>query len=58
MSRNPQALGGVPTDVQDQVKCLLSVSPDLRPDAHQISKVCTVLLQNLTRRTLKIVIYF
>ena len=49
MSRSPQALGDVPTDVQDQVKSLLSVSPDLRPDAHQISKVCTVLLHEATQ---------
>ncbi|CAB3987180.1 SCY1 2 isoform X2 [Paramuricea clavata] len=39
ITRNPPALGDVPTEFQDQVKCLLSVSPDVRPDAHQISKV-------------------
>ncbi|XP_028397554.1 SCY1-like protein 2 isoform X2 [Dendronephthya gigantea] len=39
ISRNPPALGDVPAEVSDQVKCLLSVSPEIRPDAHQISKV-------------------
>lgn len=39
MSRHLPPLGSVPADVQDQVKCLVSISPELRPDAHQISKI-------------------
>ena len=42
MSRQTPILSGIPSEVQDQVKCLLAISPELRPDTHQISKVCQI----------------
>lgn len=32
-------LGGIPSEARDHVKLLLNVTPELRPDAHQFSKV-------------------
>lgn len=40
MSKNSvTALGNVPKDVQQHVRDLLSITPTLRPDVHQMSKV-------------------
>ena len=40
MSKNSvTALGNVPKDVQQHVRDLLSITPSLRPDVHQMSKV-------------------
>ena len=37
-------LNRIPEEVRDHVKMLLSVTPNVRPDADQMTKVCT--LQN------------
>ena len=40
MSKNSvTALGNIPKDVQQHVRDLLSITPSLRPDVHQMSKV-------------------
>lgn len=35
----PSMLNAVPADIKDYVKMLLNVTPDVRPDAHQFTKI-------------------
>lgn len=37
---SPALLNKIPEEVRDHVKMLLSVTPNVRPDADQITKVC------------------
>lgn len=37
---NPALLNKIPEEVREHVKMLLSVTPNVRPDADQMTKVC------------------
>lgn len=39
---NPALLSKIPEEVREHVKMLLSVTPNVRPDADQMTKVCIV----------------
>ncbi|XP_073245598.1 SCY1-like protein 2 isoform X1 [Porites lutea] len=52
MSKNSvTALGNVPKDVQQHVRDLLSITPSLRPDVHQMSKIS--FFENVAAMTLQ-----
>ena len=40
-------LNQIPEEVRDHVKMLISVTPNVRPDADQMTKVCTLPFRNL-----------
>lgn len=47
---SPALLNKIPEEVREHVKMLLSVTPNVRPDADQMTKVCIVPTQMKIQR--------
>lgn len=46
---SPTVLNKIPEEVREHVKMLLSVTPNVRPDADQMTKVCYIVCMNKSR---------